>query len=76
LGFVASDDSVQTKSQYADDKDDPEYTHVLIPLPGHAITNGSVEVVEDFLHGQPEEDEETFFFLQLFFFVHKSWAKT
>jgi hypothetical protein len=47
LGFVAPDDSVQTKTHYADDKDDSEFTQVLIPRPGHAIADNSVKKVED-----------------------------
>ena len=39
-GAVAPDNSVQTKSQFAYDKDDSEYTHVLIPrLLGNAIAD-------------------------------------
>jgi hypothetical protein len=38
-GAVAPDNSVQTKFQFADDKGDSEYTHVLIPRLGNAIAD-------------------------------------
>ena len=47
MGFVSPDNSVQIKTQYADDKVDSEYTHVLIPRPGHAISNRAVQDLED-----------------------------
>ena len=39
MGAIAPNNSVQTKSQFADDKDDSEYTHVLIPQLGNAIAD-------------------------------------
>jgi hypothetical protein len=47
LGFVATGDSAQTRSPLADDKDDSEYTHVLILRPGCAIADRHVKVLED-----------------------------
>ena len=47
-GIIASENSVHEKSAYFIDKDESEYTHVLIPLPGHrAIPNRLGRVSED-----------------------------
>jgi len=47
LGVVASDNSVKINTQCDDDKVDDEYTHVLIPCPGHFIVNRDIMGSED-----------------------------
>ncbi len=47
MGVVVPDNSAQMRTQYSDVKDDAEYTHVLIPRPGHAIANIHVQGLED-----------------------------
>ena len=46
MGVVAPDNSVDVKTQYDDDEDDLEYTHVLIPHPGQAV-NGLDDLCMD-----------------------------
>ena len=43
MGVVAPDSLVQSETPFADDNDGSEYTHVLIPSPGHAIADRHVK---------------------------------
>ncbi|KAL3767397.1 hypothetical protein ACHAW5_007657 [Stephanodiscus triporus] len=42
MGAATPSSSLQVETPFADDNDDSEYTHVLIPCPGHAIANRHV----------------------------------
>ena len=47
MSYVAPDSSAQMRSPFADANDDSEYTHVLIPRPGYAISDCHVAGFED-----------------------------
>jgi hypothetical protein len=56
MGDVApTDSSAQMRSPFAEDNDDSEYTHVLIPRPGHAISDSHVTGFEDCRLGNKKE---------------------
>jgi len=74
MGAIAPNNSVQTKSQFADDKDDSEYTHVLIPRPGIVIADRHIKGLED-CHKENQKKRRGVILLTKCLFLYQRWAK-
>ena len=59
---------------FADDKDDSEYTHVLIPWPGIVIADRHIKGLKD-CHKENQKKRRGVILLTKCFFVYQRWAK-
>ena len=76
IGNVAPGSSAQMRSPFADDNDDSEYTHVLIPRPGHAISDRHVKGFEDCRMGNKKEMRRSLLLRKIFASVSKVGQET